>query len=172
MRTTVYLILLLHFILLNHGKGPLVRTTVPVLYFSFVLLLKHVRGTLVRLRTTVSVLYVLLFCSFAETCERAISKNNCISGCPALKMECGCLHAGVTENGRTGNPLALCSVPVLVQVWVHILGDPQSVQLRNATTTTAAVTYPNAPTGRDRHGRLGEGWRSSDGRSVEPAADG
>ena len=45
---------------------------------------------------------------------------------------------GVFENGRTRNPLTLCSVPVLVhvQVWVHIPGDPQSVQLRNATTTT------------------------------------
>ena len=33
--------------------------------------------------------------------------------------------------------LSVCSVPVLVQVqvWLCIPGDPQSVQLRNATTT-------------------------------------
>ena len=46
----------------------------------------------------------------------------------------GCLHGGVIENGRTRNPPTLRSVLVLVQVWVHIPGDPQSVQLRNATT--------------------------------------
>ena len=40
-------------------------------------------------------------------------------------MECGCLHGGVIENGCTRNPLALWTVPVLVRVWVHILGDPQ-----------------------------------------------
>ena len=47
------------------------------------------------------------------------------------QTECGCLHGGVTENGRARNPLTLGSVPVLlhVQVWVHIPGDPQSVQL-------------------------------------------
>ena len=45
--------------------------------------------------------------------------------------------AGVIENGRTCNPLTLWTVPVLehVQVRVHILGDPQGVHLRNATTT-------------------------------------
>ena len=57
-----------------------------------------------------------------------------------LKTECGCLHGGVIENGHACNPLTLCSVPVLVhvhvQVWVHTPGDPQIVQLRNATTTT------------------------------------
>ena len=54
-----------------------------------------------------------------------------------LKTECGCLHGRVFENGGARNPLTLCSVLVLVhvQVWVHIPGDPQSVQLRNATTT-------------------------------------
>ena len=57
------------------------------------------------------------------------------------KSECGCLHGGVIENGRIRNPLTLCSVPVLVpvQVWVHILGDPQNVQLRNATTNLSTV---------------------------------
>ena len=42
------------------------------------------------------------------------------------------------ENGRARNLLTLCSVAVLVlvQVWVYIPADPQSVQLRNATTTT------------------------------------
>ena len=56
------------------------------------------------------------------------------------KTECGCLHGGVTENGHARNPLTLCSAPlylhVHVQVWVHIPGDPQSVQLRNDATTT------------------------------------
>ena len=33
-----------------------------------------------------------------------------------LKTECGCLHGGVIVNGRTLNPLALSSVPVLVHV--------------------------------------------------------
>ena len=40
--------------------------------------------------------------------------------------------AGLIENGRTRNPLTLWTV--LVHVWVYILDDPQSVQLRNATT--------------------------------------
>ena len=55
-----------------------------------------------------------------------------------LKTECGCLHGGVIENSRARNPLTLCSVHAIVhvQVWVHIPGDPQSVHLRNATTTT------------------------------------
>ena len=53
-------------------------------------------------------------------------------------MECGCLHGWVTENGRARNHLTLCSVHVLVhvQVRVHTPDDPQSVQLRNATTTS------------------------------------
>ena len=38
----------------------------------------------------------------------------------------------VIGNGRSRNALVLCSVSVLV----HIPGDPQSVQLRNATATT------------------------------------
>ena len=62
------------------------------------------------------------------------------------KAECGCLLGGVIENGRTGNPLTLWTAPVLVPVWVwvHILGDPHSVQLRNATTTR---THPPPPWG-------------------------
>ena len=58
-------------------------------------------------------------------------------------MECGFVHGGVIENGRAHNPLTLCSVPVLVhvQVWVHIPGDPQRVQLRNATTTTSGHLF-------------------------------
>ena len=62
--------------------------------------------------------------------------------CYPLKIDRGCLHGEVIENGRTRNCLTLssndlCSVPVLVlvHVWVHIPGDPQSVQLMNATTT-------------------------------------
>ena len=59
-----------------------------------------------------------------------------------LKMECGCLHGGVIENGHTHNPLTLWTLSVLVhvRVWVHILGDAQSVQLRNGTTTTTTNT--------------------------------
>ena len=54
------------------------------------------------------------------------------------KTVCGCLQGGVVENGRARNPLTLCGVPALVhvRVWVHIPGDPQGVQPRNATTTT------------------------------------
>ena len=49
-------------------------------------------------------------------------------------MECGCLHGGVIENGRSCNR---SSHLVHVQVWVYIPGDHQSIQLsRNATTTT------------------------------------
>ena len=51
-------------------------------------------------------------------------------------MKCGCLHGGEIVNGRACNPLSSVPVLVHVQVWVHIQGDPQSVQLRNATTTT------------------------------------
>ena len=55
------------------------------------------------------------------------------------KMECGCLHGGEIGNGCTRNPLTQCSV--CVRVWVHILGGPQSVQLRNATTTATGCPY-------------------------------
>ena len=52
------------------------------------------------------------------------------------------IHGGVIENGRTRNPLTLRTVPtlVLVRVWVQILGDPQTAQLRKATTTTTRTT--------------------------------
>ena len=54
------------------------------------------------------------------------------------KTECNYLHGGVIENGCTRNPLTLRTAPmlILVRVWVQILGDPQSVQLSTATTTT------------------------------------
>ena len=55
------------------------------------------------------------------------------------KTECDCLHGGVIENVRTRKPLTLWTVPVPVLVWVHILGDPQSVQLRDATTATFRI---------------------------------
>ena len=63
-----------------------------------------------------------------------------IQGSVPPQTECGGLHDGVIENGRTCNPLTIWTVLVLVlvQVRVYVLGDPQSVQLRNATTT---VTY-------------------------------
>ena len=51
-------------------------------------------------------------------------------------MECGCLHGGVIENGRTRNPLTAWTVPELVlyvQVWLHIPGDSQNT---TPTTTT------------------------------------
>ena len=58
-------------------------------------------------------------------------------------MERSCVHCWVIENGRMCNPLTLCSVPALVhvQVCVHIPGDPQSVQLRNATTDLFDVGF-------------------------------
>ena len=62
------------------------------------------------------------------------------------------------QHGRTRNPLTLWTVPVLVgllcvRVWVWvgvgvgvgggpILGDPHSVQLSNATTTTTINASP------------------------------
>ena len=52
-------------------------------------------------------------------------------------------HQNSTLVTHTYNPLTLCgNVPALVHVhvWVHIPGDPQSVQLRNATTTTTTTT--------------------------------
>ena len=39
------------------------------------------------------------------------------------KMEHGCLHGEVIENGSTHNPITLWTEPVRVQVWVHILGE-------------------------------------------------
>ena len=47
-------------------------------------------------------------------------------------------------NGDTRNPLTQCSVLVPVQVWQRIAGDPQSVQLRNATATNEANTLPDS----------------------------
>ena len=41
-----------------------------------------------------------------------------------LKMSAA---ADIFENGCTYNPLTLWAVPVLVPVWVHILGAPQRV---------------------------------------------
>ena len=46
------------------------------------------------------------------------------------------IHSGVIENGRSRNPLTLCgTVPALVnvQVSMHIMNGPQSIQPRNAT---------------------------------------
>ena len=87
----------------------------------------------------------------AVTALNEVTKGSGVSGClskPKItvlthhrvnppKTECGYLRGGVIENGRTRNPFTLRSVPVLVhiRVWVHIPGDPQIVQLRNATTT-------------------------------------
>ena len=64
---------------------------------------------------------------------------------PHPPKECGCLHGGIIESGRTRNPLTLRTVPVLVhiRVWVHILGDPQ---LRKATTTSTSTTTAAPPT--------------------------
>ena len=84
-----------------------------------------------------------------EACSYGECHTYCILGVCSLtpryppKTECGCLYGGVIENGLTHNPLTLCSVPVLVhvQVWLHMPGDPQSVQLSNATTTNPAAGY-------------------------------
>ena len=51
------------------------------------------------------------------------------------KTECGCRHGRVIENGRTRNHHTLWTV----WLWVRILGDPQSIHLRNPTSTT---TWP------------------------------
>ena len=63
----------------------------------------------------------------------------------SAKTECGYLHGKVIENGRTRNPLNLCTAPLLVRVRgvVHrsLLADPQCVQLRN-------VPYNNKRTGK------------------------
>ena len=50
-------------------------------------------------------------------------------------------NGGVIENGHTRNPLTICSVPALVQVWVHIPGDPQcSAQERYNNASVGACT--------------------------------
>ena len=55
---------------------------------------------------------------------RSALQTHCTETPP--KTECGCLHGGIKiENGRTRNPLTLWTVHV--RVWVHILGDPQTV---------------------------------------------
>ena len=65
---------------------------------------------------------------------RVLSPETSQTSISQALTKCGCLHDGVIENGCARNPLTLCSVPVLVvQVWVHIPGDLQCVQLRNAT---------------------------------------
>ena len=45
------------------------------------------------------------------------------------------------HGSKRRNPLTLWTVPALVhvQVWVHILSDLHSVQLRNATQTTSLL---------------------------------
>ena len=59
----------------------------------------------------------------------------------SLKTKCGCLHGRVIENGHTHDRLTLWTVRVCVHVcvWVHILCDPQSVQLRGTTTATTPI---------------------------------
>ena len=50
--------------------------------------------------------------------------------CSLRRRSAAAYMAGVIENCRTHNPLTLWTVPLFVHVWVwvHILGDPQSVQ--------------------------------------------
>ena len=62
------------------------------------------------------------------------------------KTECGCLHGGVIEKSyRThpSHPMQCTCTCTLVQVWMHIPSDPQSVQLRNATITDERKTFEN-----------------------------
>ena len=72
-----------------------------------------------------------------------------MSGQCVIITECGCLLGGVIENDRTRNPLTLWTVHGLVhvRVWVHALGNPQSVQLRidrslffNARSTAKVIS--------------------------------
>ena len=50
------------------------------------------------------------------------------------KTECGCLHDGgkrtIMQSSHTTD--CICACQCKARVWVHILGDHQSVQLRNA----------------------------------------
>ena len=92
------------------------------------------------------------------------------------KMECGCLHGDLIENGRACNPLTLCSVPVLVhvQVLVHIPGD--RVQLRNATTTTCVVCPQVCPVPVERgavhSADRGSAGHGEGGRILQDVGDG
>ena len=45
------------------------------------------------------------------------------------KMECGCLHGGVLENGCTRNPLTLWTVPVH-KLYMYGCGRTYRVTLR------------------------------------------
>ena len=97
----------------------------------------HSSGYLVEHVTTISTWANTWLWGPCDSCGYSFSFifigcHACNTSKPALteighppKTECGCLHGGVIENGHTCNPLTLWTVPVLVQVWVHILGDPQ-----------------------------------------------
>ena len=60
-----------------------------------------------------------------------------------LKTVCGCLHGGEIENGhertQSSHPTQCSCICTCTGVGACIPGDPQRVQLRNATTTQARV---------------------------------
>ena len=59
------------------------------------------------------------------------------------KTKCSCLHGGghwKRSHTQSSHPMQCTCTCAHVQVWVHIPGYPQSVQLRNATTTTTRCT--------------------------------
>ena len=78
-----------------------------------------------------------------RNCQIAVSmSNNCCCALNPLKMECGCLHGGIIENGRTSNPLTLCSASALVhvRVWVHLPGDPQECSAEERYNNKCALS--------------------------------
>ena len=60
---------------------------------------------------------------------RCVCRCVCVGVCVCLSV-CVCVRVSVSVC----QSVCVGSVPVLVRVWVHIPGDPQRVQLRNATT--------------------------------------
>ena len=62
-------------------------------------------------------------------------------------MECGCLHGRVVNLKMVAHAVlssyGLCSL-MHVGVWAHILGDPQSVEPRNATITITVHKFEDS----------------------------
>ena len=68
--------------------------------------------------------------------SKIVRQNSTVMNKAPLKTECDCLHCGVIKNGCTHNPHPKdCTYTcTCTSVGADILGDPQSAQLRNATT--------------------------------------
>ena len=88
--------------------------------------------------------WVWLSCSWTSLSSRASWGSGCVVPCVGIEQWLVALsyqnHTVFIENCRTHNPLILWTVHLYLYMWqctwVHIPGDPQSVELRNATTTT------------------------------------